>query len=70
MKSIINSSLPLGAVVLGATVFLGLGSLAIAQGPKPTAPPTTTTKSDPSRSLVDASPTSTSASFGDWVLRC
>jgi invasion protein IalB len=69
MKSMINSSLSFRAVVLGATVFLGLGSLAVAEGPKSSAT-VTTAKPDASRSLVDATPTSTSASFGDWVLRC
>jgi invasion protein IalB len=69
MKSMINSSLSFRAVVLGATVFLGLGSFAVAQAPKSGAP-TPTGKSETPRSLVDATPTSTSASFGDWVLRC
>jgi invasion protein IalB len=69
MKSMINSSLPFRAVVLGATVFLGLGSLAVAEGPKSSAP-VTTAKPDASRSTVDSTPTNTSASFGDWVLRC
>jgi invasion protein IalB len=70
MKSMINSISPsFRAVVLGATVILGLVSLAVAQAPKSLAP-VTTAKSEPSRSLVDATPTSTSASFGDWVLRC
>jgi hypothetical protein len=69
MKSMINSSLSFRAVVLGATVFLGLGSIAVAQAPK-SGGPTPTGKSETPRSLVDATPTSTSASFGDWVLRC
>ena len=70
MKSMINSSLSFRALVLGATVFLGLGSLAVAEGPKSSAPVSMTAKPDASRSTVDATPTNTSASFGDWVLRC
>jgi invasion protein IalB len=70
MNSMINSSLSFRAVVLGATVFLGLGSLAVAEGPKSSAPVAMTAKPDASRSTVDATPTNTSASFGDWVLRC
>jgi invasion protein IalB len=69
MKSMINSSLSFRNVVLGATVFLCLGSLAVAEGPKSSAP-VTTAKPDASRSTVDATPTNTSASFGDWVMRC
>jgi invasion protein IalB len=69
MKSVLNSGLPFRAALLGATIFLSLGSLAFAEGPKSSAP-VMTTKPDASRSLIDATPTSTSASFGDWVLRC
>jgi invasion protein IalB len=56
-------------VVLGATVVLGLGSHAIAEASKLSGP-STTPKPEVSRTIVDATPTSTSASFGDWVLRC
>jgi invasion protein IalB len=70
MKSMINSSLSFRAVVLGATVLLGLGSLAVAEDPKSSATVAMTAKPDASRSTVDATPTNTSASFGDWVLRC
>jgi hypothetical protein len=54
--------------VLGAIVFFGAGSLAVAQLQKSELP-TTASKPDPSRA-VDAEPTSTLANFGDWVLRC
>lgn len=56
-------------VVLGATVVLGLGSHAIAEAAKLSGP-STTPKPEVSRTTVEATPTSTSASFGDWVLRC
>jgi invasion protein IalB len=54
--------------LLAVTVFFALGSLAVAQMPKPAGP--ATGKSEVPRYLVDATPTSTSASFGDWILRC
>jgi invasion protein IalB len=69
MKSMMKSGLSLRTVVLGATVVLGLGSHAIAETPKSSGP-LTTPKPEASRTIVDATPTSTSASFGDWVLRC
>jgi invasion protein IalB len=54
--------------ILGAIFYLGLGSLAVAQLPK-SAAPAPAAKSEASRP-VDAEPNSTSASFGDWALRC
>jgi invasion protein IalB len=64
-----KSGLSFHTVVLGATVVLGLGSHAIAEASKLSGP-STTPKPEVSRTIVDATPTSTSASFGDWVLRC
>jgi invasion protein IalB len=64
-----KSGLSYHAVVLGATVVLGLGSHAIAETSKLSGT-STTPKPEVSRTTVDATPTSTSASFGDWVLRC
>jgi invasion protein IalB len=56
------------AATCGAIAFLGLGSLALAQTPK-SADPSPAVKPAPSRP-VDIEPSSTSASFGDWVMRC
>ena len=67
MTWMMNSRKSIG--LLGATVFVSLGSLAVAEAPKSPAP-ATMRRSEPSQSLVDTTPTSTSASFGDWVLRC
>jgi invasion protein IalB len=54
--------------MLGAIVYLALGSLAVAQMPKSATPaPAAKSESPPA---VDAEPNSTSASFGDWALRC
>ncbi|MGC2780756.1 MAG: invasion associated locus B family protein [Bradyrhizobium sp.] len=53
---------------MGAIVYLGIGSLAIAQMPKSAAPAPTAKPELPRP--VDAEPNSTSASFGDWALRC
>jgi invasion protein IalB len=58
MKRLVMSSGIFCAWILGAIVFLGLGSQAFAQ-----------LKPEPPRS-VDAPPNSTLASFGDWALRC
>jgi invasion protein IalB len=58
MKRLVMSSGIFCAGILGAIVFLGLGSQAVAQ-----------LKPEPPRS-VDAEPNSTLASFGDWALRC
>jgi invasion protein IalB len=58
MKRLVMSSGIFCAGILGAIVFLGLGSQAFAQ-----------LKPEPPRS-VDALPNSTLASFGDWALRC
>jgi invasion protein IalB len=69
MKSMMKSGLSFHTVVLGATVVLCLGSHAIAEAPKSSGP-LTTPKPEASRTIVDATPTNTSASFGDWVLRC
>jgi invasion protein IalB len=54
--------------LLAAIVFLSLGSQAIAQPPK-SAVPAAAAKPEPPRP-VDAEPNSTTASFGDWALRC
>ena len=67
MTWMMNSRKSIG--LLGATVFVSLGSFAVAEAPKSPAP-ATMRRSEPSQSLVDTTPTSTSASFGDWVLRC
>jgi invasion protein IalB len=56
------------AGVLGAIATLGLGSLATAQLPA-FAGPTPVAKPEPPRP-IDAEPTSSSANFGDWALRC
>jgi invasion protein IalB len=62
------SSGMLSSGMLGAIVYLGLGSLAVAQLPKSAAPaPAAKSESPPP---VDAEPNSTSANFGDWTLRC
>jgi invasion protein IalB len=58
MKRLVMSSGIFCAGILGAIVFLGLGSQAFAQ-----------LKTEPPRS-VDAQPNSTLANFGDWALRC
>jgi invasion protein IalB len=68
MKSMMISGV-FHTVLLGATVILGLGSQAIAEAPKSSGQ-STGLKPEVSRTIVDATPTSTSASFGDWVLRC
>jgi invasion protein IalB len=61
-----KSGRPFRLGVVGAIVYLGLGSSAVAQSPK-SAIPTPAAKSD---APVDAEPTTTLASFGDWTLRC
>jgi invasion protein IalB len=58
----------LRAVILTVTVILGLGAQAVAQLSKIVVP-VPAAKSEPPRP-VDAEPTSTLASFGDWTLRC
>ena len=63
-----NSGMVFRAGMLGAIVYLGLGSLALAQLPK-SAAPASAAKSE-SAPPVDAEPNNTSASFGDWALRC
>jgi invasion protein IalB len=63
-----NSAMFFHAGILGAIVYFGLGSLALAQLPK-SATPASAAKSE-SAPPVDAEPNSTSASFGDWALRC
>ena len=68
MRQMMSSSMLVRAGILGATVFLGLGSLAVAQMPKSAAPPAAS-KTEPLRP-VNAEPNSTLASFGDWALRC
>jgi invasion protein IalB len=52
--------------MFGVIAILGLGSQAVAQGPK-SGTPSSVAKSV---SFVDAEPNSTSANFGDWILRC
>jgi invasion protein IalB len=66
-RMMMKSGMSFRAGVLGAIVYLGLGSLAVAQ-PK-SAIPAPTAKSEAPRP-VDAEPTTTLASFGDWSLRC
>jgi invasion protein IalB len=68
MKSMMTSGV-FYTVLLGATVVHGLGSQAIAEAPKSSGQ-STAPKPEISRTIVDATPSSTSASFGDWVLRC
>jgi invasion protein IalB len=68
MRRMISSGVFFRAGILGAIVFLGLGSQAIAQAAK-SAVLASATKSEPPRS-VDAEPNSTLANFGDWALRC
>jgi invasion protein IalB len=68
MRRMVMSSGLFFSGILGAIFYLGLGSLAVAQLPKSTAP-APAAKSEASRN-VDAEPNSTSASFGDWALRC
>jgi invasion protein IalB len=63
-----SSSTLVSVWILGAILFLGLGSLAVAQMPK-SATPATVAKAEPPRP-VNAEPNSTLASFGDWTLRC
>jgi invasion protein IalB len=68
MSWMMSSRKPCRAAILGAIVFLALGSLAGAQSPK-SAAPTPAAKLEPPRP-VDAEPNSTLANFGDWTLRC
>jgi invasion protein IalB len=67
-RTMMNSRTFFHAGVLGAIVYLGLGSLALAQLPK-SAAPASAAKSEAALP-VDVEPNSTSASFGDWALRC
>jgi invasion protein IalB len=53
------------AAICGVIPFLGLGSLSIGQTSKPPAPAVTETPR-----TGDAEPSSTSASYGDWIMRC
>jgi invasion protein IalB len=62
----IKSMIHIGVRILGAIVFLGLGSQAFAQLPKSVAAAPAAKPERP----VDAEPNSTLASFGDWTLRC
>jgi invasion protein IalB len=68
MRKIMNSSMSFRAGILGAVVILGVGAQAIAQTPKP-AVPAPVAKPEAAQS-IDADPSSTLASFGDWTLRC
>jgi invasion protein IalB len=54
------------AAIWGVIPFLGLGSLSIGQTSKPLAPAVT---SEAPRAS-EAEPSSTSASYGDWIMRC
>jgi invasion protein IalB len=68
MRQMMSSNMSIRAGVLGTIVFLGLGSLAVAQTPK-SAIPVTVAKTE-LQLPVSAEPNSTLASFGDWALRC
>ncbi len=57
-----NSEMLFRTAMLSAIHFLGLGSLAIAQTP----PAATSEEQHP----VDLEPSNTSASYGDWIMRC
>jgi invasion protein IalB len=70
MKSIINSSRSLGAWYWERRSFSASARSPSPKGQNLQRPQRRRPSPDPSRSLVDAAPTSTSASFGDWVLRC
>jgi len=61
-----NSGVLFRAAMWGMMPFLGLGSLSLAQTSKNSAPAAT---SENARG-VDSEPSSTSASFGDWLMRC
>jgi invasion protein IalB len=63
-----NSSMCFRVWIFGAIAFLGLGTQSVAQGVK-SAVGMSVAKPEPPRP-VDAEPNSTSANFGDWVLRC
>jgi invasion protein IalB len=67
-RMMMSSGMPFRSGILGAIVLLSLGSLAFAQVQKAD-PPVPASKVVPS-TTVDAEPTSTSANFGDWALRC
>jgi invasion protein IalB len=54
------------AAIFGVIPFLGMGSVSIAQTVKPPAPVVTSGAPRP----VDPEPSSTSASYGDWIMRC
>jgi len=68
MRQIMNSGISFRAGILGTIVILGVGAQAIAQTPKP-AVPSPVAKPEATQS-IDADPSSTLASFGDWTLRC
>ena len=59
------SALVFRAAFCGVIPFLGLGSLSLAQTVKPPAPQVT---SEPPAGETE--PSSTSASYGDWLMRC
>jgi invasion protein IalB len=61
-----NSAPVFLAAICGVIPFLGLGSLSLAQIAKPSAPVVT---SEAPRA-GEAEPNSTSASYGDWIMRC
>src|ERR1700722_17327546 len=68
MRCVMSACMSFSVATCGAIVFLGIGSLALAQTPK-SAEPAPAAKLATSRA-VDTEPSSTSASFGDWVMRC
>jgi invasion protein IalB len=59
-----NSASIFLAAICGAIPFLGLGSVSIAQTVKAPVPVVT------SKAPEAAEPSSTSASYGDWIMRC
>jgi len=60
------STIVFRAAIWGVIPFLGLGSLSVGQTSKPLTPAAT---SEPPRAK-GAEPSSTSASYGDWIMRC
>ena len=61
-----NSAPVFLAAICSVIPFLGLGSVSIAQTVKPPAPVVTSEAPRPG----EAEPSSTSASYGDWIMRC
>jgi invasion protein IalB len=65
-QTMMNSGMLFRVGILATLILPGLGSLAVAQATKSTAP---AAKQEPARP-VDAEPNSTQSNFGDWTLRC